>query len=252
MTKPTQISCVIIDDEAEARFILEQLLLEIPDVKLVGSAASALAGLQLISTSQPDVVLLDIQMPVMSGIEVARELQRRHFTGSVVFATAYDAFAIEALRLAAFDYLLKPVDPDLLRQVFTRIRSQQHSPPALDQQLELLAKQLLHDHRLRLNTRTGFILIQPSEVMAVMAEGNYARVILTEGREELITQNIGHTEGLLPEGKFFRASRSCLINLSFVRRYDRKKHLALLENNGFTKEVSIAREKAHAFDLCWV
>lgn len=252
MKKQDQISCVIIDDEAEARFVLEQLLLEIPEVKLNGSAASAHAGLQLITTTQPDVVLLDIQMPVMSGIELARELQSRRFKGRLVFATAFDVFAIEALRLAAFDYLLKPVDPELLRKVFERIRTQQQSLPALDQQLEMLAKQLLHDHRLRLNTRTGFILIEPREVMAVMAEGNYSRVILTEGREEMITQNIGHMEGLLPEGKFFRASRSCLINLSFVRRYDRKKHLALLENNGFTKEVSIAREKAHAFDLCWM
>lgn len=246
------IRCVIIDDEQEALYIMEQLLQQIPGVVVAGTADNAAKGLEIAVSLNPDLVFLDIQMPFMNGLELAHELIQHDFTGHMVFATAHDDFAIDALRLSAFDYLLKPVDPDMLASLFTRIHAQKQAVRMVDKQLSVLLRHIKQDNRIRMNTRTGFILIEPKELILVQAEGNYSRLMISGKKDELVSICIGQLESMLAEGLFFRASRSNLINLSYVRRFDRKKKCALLEHQGESHWIPIAREKISRFEECWM
>ena len=248
--KATPIRCLLIDDELEARYILKELLREIPEVRMVGEAAAAAPGLEAIQTLLPDLVFLDIQMPGKSGLDLCRKMQDLQLKTKVVFVTAFDSYTVQALRLAALDYLMKPVDPQELKAVFDRFRTQKHQPDQQQEHMARLLDQLLHTNKLRFNTRTGFLLIDPADIMAVRADGNYAEIIRNTGHSVLISQSIGQLEPLLPRGKFFRASRSALINLHYVSRFDRKKRLAFLENNDFSLEMAIARDHVAAFEMC--
>ncbi len=246
------IRCVIIDDEPEALYIMEQLMQQIPGVVVVGTADNAAKGLEIAISQSPDLVFLDIQMPFMNGLELARELIQHDFSGHIVFATAHDDFAIEALRLSAFDYLLKPVDPDMLYRLFARIHVQEHSGRMVEKQLAMLLRHIQKDNRIRVNTRTGFILVEPKEVILVKAEGNYSRLRISGKKDELVSISIGQLENMLSDKIFFRASRSYLINLSYVCQFDRKKKSAFLEHKGESHCIAIAREKVSKFEECWV
>ena len=230
-------TCVVIDDEDQARFVMEQLLQQQAGVQVVASAADAVSGLQALRQHQPDVVFLDIKMPGISGLEMALELQQIQLPTRVVFVTAYDHFAIEALRLSAFDYLLKPVDPQQLKVVF-----------------EKLAKKSLHEahsQRLRFNTRTGFILIDPDEIVLVKADGNYSEILMSDNHKEVVSVSIGAVAEMLNKTAFFKASRSALIHFKFARGFNRKLRTIKMESHGISYDISIAREQVAVFERGW-
>ena len=118
-----KIKVVIIDDEQDGREVLETLLRRFPQVDLIAVSDGAESGMEAICKGNPDLVFLDIKMPRKSGIDMARELKKSNLRPMVVFVTAYDKFAIEAIRLAALDFLLKPVDPDELQQVIEKYQA---------------------------------------------------------------------------------------------------------------------------------
>lgn len=121
------VTAIIIDDEQEGRDIVETLLKRFKDIRLAEICGDPECGIAAALRHKPDMIFLDIRMPRKSGLEVARELARLGLKSTIVFVTAYDRFAIQAIKLSAFDYLLKPVDPDELRKVidkFKRMRDQ--------------------------------------------------------------------------------------------------------------------------------
>ncbi len=250
--KATPIRCLLIDDEVEARYIMKELLSEIPAALVVGEAPGAELGLKAIQILLPDLIFLDIQMPGKSGLDLCQEIETLQLKTKVVFVTAYDSYTVQALRLAALDYLMKPVDPQELKAVFDRFQAQQQQPDKQQEQIAQMIKQMIQTNKLRLNTRAGFLLLEPAEIMVVRAEGNYTEIIRNTGLKELISQHIGQLEQSLPEDKFFKASRSAIINLSYVRRFDRKKRLAFLDNNDYAIEVTISRDHVASFEKCWI
>lgn len=116
------ISVVIIDDEQEGRDVVAHLLKRFQEIRLVEICDDPDRGIAAVVRLNPDIVFLDIRMPRKSGLEVARELAGLRVKSTIVFITAYDRFAIQAIKLAAFDYLLKPVDPDDLRRVIDKFK----------------------------------------------------------------------------------------------------------------------------------
>lgn len=242
-----KISTIIIDDETGGRDVMQALLEEIPEVQLVAVCDGADSGLESILRLNPELVFLDVQMPVKSGIDVTRELIIQGVKTTVVFVTAYEKYPIQAIKLAAFDFLLKPVDPDELHEVIRKYQSKKllHLQ---ENKLDSLLKQLNHVNRIRLNTRSGFTLVDPSEIIYIQADGNYSEIILSAQKKEIVTQHLGALVELLAEENFIRASRSCLINVAYLRKVDRKSRECRLERGGETFSLSISRNLIANFD----
>lgn len=251
MKKQQLYKCVVIDDEPEARFIMKHLLEQIPEAEHSFAAADAQSGLAAIAKLHPDIVFLDIEMPDISGMDLAAELNKQNIQTHIVFVTAYDKYAIAAIKLADFDYLLKPVDPVQLQAVFDKLNKKERQEAILNEKLDMLLHQLQHPNRLRFNSRTGFLVIEPSEIIMVKADGNYSELQLTDNRKETLTVNMGHVEEMLDRKLFFKASRSLLINLQYVRRLDRKTRKLILKHKETSYEVCIARDQIAALERVW-
>ena len=241
------IRTIIIDDENEARAVLLNLFKNIPDIEVVAEKSTGSEGLDAILNLNPGLVFIDIQMPGMSGIEVVKKLAELQVKTTIVFVTAYDHYAIQAIKLAAFDFLLKPVDPDELQEVIRKFQAKklqlQHNSKFDD-----LLRQLNHENRVRLNTRCGYILVDPSEIIYIQADGNYSEIVFSLSKKELVTLNIGTIEKLMPAGKFIRASRSSLLNIACLRKVDRKLRQCELEHKGERHIVHISRDQLGTFD----
>lgn len=235
------IRTVIIDDEPEARDLLKNLLETIPEIKIVAMVGNASSGEKAILNMIPDLVFLDIKMPQKSGLSLVKELVDKQINTRIVFVTAYDEFAIEAIRLAAFDYLLKPIDLDDLNRVVDRLKSQTKES-SLNEKINSLLKHLSHSNKIRLNTRTGFILVDPADIIYVQAEGNYSLFVFSQLRKELVTVQIGLINEILPMSKFIRVSRSGLINKDYLCKVDRKSKQCELFKNGETHFVHVSRD----------
>ena len=241
------IKAIIIDDEQEGRDLMENLLKLIPEIQLVGIASDADSGIEAIEYTPHDLVFLDINMPGKTGLDLVKELSDRQLNTTIVFVTAYDEFAVQAIKLAAFDFVLKPIDPDELRQTVSRFLAGKIRQN-LDQKIDHLISHLDAVHRLRLNTREGYILVDPAEVISIQASGNYAEIRYINSNIELVTLQIGSLLDLFKDYGFLRASRSCLINLTYLRKFDRKRKQCFLETTGETFRIQVSRNHSMEFE----
>ena len=240
------ISILIVDDEPEARDLLSMLLDRIGGIELAGTADGVDLAFEQILSKEPDLVLLDIQMPVKNGFELVRMVHEANLSPGFIFVTAFDKYAIEAIRSSAFDYLLKPVDTDELQTSLCRFRDQMEVSD-VKQQLGEMLDGLGKKSRIKVNTRTGFILINPEEIIHCMASGNYTEVHLVNQRVETITCNLGSFMEQLPGNIFFRISRSGMINLNYLTRVDYKSGTCRLKGSPDI-ELKVARNRRQELD----
>jgi len=247
MNEHQKIRVVIVDDEAEGQDVLKALLSSIAKMEIAGVANSADSGLEAIVRTSPDIVFLDIQMPKKSGFDLVRDLRQMPHPPVVVFVTAFDQFAIEAIRVAAFDFLTKPVDPDELRQTITRFRTARESAD-FNSRVTTLLEQINPGKKIRFNTRSGFIAVNPEEILYIRADGNYSELFYSQEKKEVICINIGSIEELLSGNQFFRASRSVILNLSFIHRIERKTRSCELVKEGETVVVEISKDRIHELE----
>ncbi|OQX80136.1 MAG: hypothetical protein B6D61_02400 [Bacteroidetes bacterium 4484_249] len=216
-----QISVIIVDDEEDARDILERQLIRVGNITISGKAANVDEALEMIIGLNPDIVFLDIQMPEKDGFELIKDLKKFNIKTTVIFVTAHNEFAINAVKVAAFDYLLKPVVFDELKEAIFRFmceKKQEQDARKIDILLDTLSRQ----GKVCFNTRTGYIYILPEEIVFCQADVNYTEINFSTDRKEIVTVNIGRVEELLDKSKFFRISRSHLINLDYLVKADRK------------------------------
>lgn len=202
------IRLVIIDDEPEAIALLSGLLTALPDLEITGKATDIRQGLQLVLHEQPDLLLLDIDMPGGSGFELLDKIKDLGLHQAVIFITAFNE-AVKAYDYAAFDYVMKPVDPERLFKAIIRFRNHQSefnvsNPP------------------LSFTSQTGTVWISPGQIMGCKADGNYTDVYLTDGRSETLVLQIGQLEKRLGPS-FIRCHRSALINPVYLQKSDRRK-----------------------------
>ena len=174
-------------------------------------------------------------MPGKDGFELLREILNENMQPEVIFVTAFDKFAIDAIRFSALDYLLKPVSPYDLQNALIRFLGKPNNPDIANTTASLhilLEKTVLHANKLKFNTHSGFFMVSPEDIIYVQADWNYSEVFLDDQKSELITINIGKLEEMLPKHLFYRISRSIIINISYLKRINRKKRIAILEKNG--------------------
>jgi two-component system response regulator LytT len=193
---------LIVDDEAPARSELRYLLSAHSDVSVVGEAAGAAEALELARDLAYDVIFLDVEMPGLTGVEAAPLVRERRNPPAVVFVTAHERYAVEAFAIEAFDYLLKPVDPDRLARVVERLRERSTESALPVEKIPVVAS-------------GGTELLDFDQVQYVQADGDYSRVH-TYDRSYLCTASLGELEERLPGGRFVRIHRSYLVNLSKV------------------------------------
>jgi DNA-binding LytR/AlgR family response regulator len=240
------ISILIVDDEPEARELLILLLERIVGVELAGTAEGVDDAFAFIVGKDPDLVLLDIQMPVRNGFELVRMVHEEGMDTGFIFVTAFDEYAIEAIRSSAFDYLLKPVDTADLQKAISRFRELLKVTDIRHQLGEML-RGLSSKSKIKVNTRAGFILINPEEVVYCSAAGNYTEVYLVNSRVEVITSHLGSFVEQLPPGSFFRISRSVMINLNYLTRVDHKAGTCRLKGDSVI-ELKVARNRRRELD----
>lgn len=193
---------LIVDDEAPARAELRWLLAAHPEVEVVGEAATAREALALASAVAYDAVFCDIEMPGLSGLEAARLVREQPGKPALVFVTAYERYAVDAFAVEAFDYLLKPVDPQRLARVVERLQEERRPAGPPVQKVAVVG-----------GGQTQ--LLDYDDVYFVRAEGDYSRVH-TFDRAYLSTASLRELEDTLPGGRFARVHRSTLVNLAKV------------------------------------
>ena len=241
------LNTIIVDDENLAINLLTGLLKPFNEVIIESTFTDPELAIEGILNAKPDLLFLDIQMGKMTGFQVLESVWEGGLRPHVIFVTAYDEFAIEALRHSAVDYLLKPVDPNELKVAIQRIAAKKETTNVEHKITELLAE-LKKDNRIRFNTRTGFVLVDQAEIMYCQADGNYVKIYCNQGHTETISLNLSQVEELLPESKFIRVSRSYLINTRYLRKIDRKTRTIFLEHNNTMTTVKYSADRYGVLD----
>lgn len=236
------IRALIIDDEPSAVNTLRLLLDRyIPEIAIVQSANDPEEGLSLIKSFQPDILFLDIQMPVMNGFELLKKSPSLKF--NIIFTTAHDQYAIQAIRFSALDYLLKPIDADELRTAFDKFLIQR--VVALSNQA--LYQNLMHnisasdkkDFKLAVPTSEGTFFYFPDEIVRMEGESNYTRLHFTNKKPLLVSKTLKDYEELMKEHGFIRIHKSHIINKKHVINYTSDGFLVMADNS----KVEISRRR---------
>lgn len=211
---------LIVDDEPIARKVLREELGCFADVEIIGEADNGAVALEKISAEQPDLVLLDLQMPEMGGLEVVRNLKRGKRMPVIVIVTAYDKYALQAFEAGAIDYLLKPVGEERLAEAVERARrlTEREAAERLAQ-LQEISEQPASPRPRRIVGRIGeeYFLLSADEIYAFQADGDIVWVI-TARKKYLATQTLKVLELRLRNTSFRRIHRSALVNVNHVRK----------------------------------
>lgn len=235
--KQNTLTAIIIDDEPEAVLNLENLLKAESDVKVVCSFTDPNTAIEGLLKFKPDVLFLDIQMPGISGFDVLSMIKELGQNPYIIFTTAYDQFAIQAIKAGAFDYLLKPIDPAELNEAIIKVKTDTASH-TLDQRLESLEKALQNHRKLKFNTRSGYILIHPDEIFYIEADANYSEIYLSKEKREVVSMNLGSVEDILPN-QFVRISRSIIINAHYLAKVSGVNRRCVMKKEGEEMEFNI-------------
>ncbi len=216
------ITAIIIEDEAKSRLSLRQKLLDYCDgVTIVAEAENGRQGIEMINQHKPQLVFLDIEMPLMNAFDMLQQLPQKNF--HIIFTTAYNQYAIKAIRYAAFDYLLKPVDIEELKLSIEKIgrhvslSEQQSKIEALHHNL-ILSKGL---KKLGIPTAEGLLFFDIDNIVRLEAKSNYTLIFFNHQPKLLSSKTMKDFEELLPKDIFFRPHHSHIINLEFIKRYIR-------------------------------
>lgn len=241
-----KLTALIVDDEERARKLLNKLLEEtlfFSDIRLAHSINSAVTELDQFD---PDLIFLDIKMPGKDGFSLIDDLQQGKGRPGIIFVTAHEQFAIQAVKSHAFDYLLKPVNRKELKQCIQKFVESKKEDLHSDIQTKLVEIQEKIS-RIKVNTRSGTLFINPADILFCKAEGNYT-TICTGEKKHLCSLNLGKVGEQLPGNGFIRVGRSYIVNFEYVTLLDRKDCKVTLQRQGEVVSISIPRQHLKDFD----
>jgi two-component system LytT family response regulator len=240
---------LIVDDEPIARRVLREELAALSGIDIVGEAENGKQALEKIETLRPDLVLLDLQMPVMGGFEVVRKLGGGHLP-VVVIVTAFDEHAIEAFEAGAIDYLLKPVSEERLRKAVERARSLVSSPIENANAVAKLASVGMPAESSgvarKIVARNGgdYFLLNPDDILAFQADGELVWIVTAKQRL-LATQSLRLIEDRLHGRQFQRVHRSAIVNVNHIRKMSAMTSQRWLVTLSNSLQVVVSKRMAH-------
>lgn len=242
------IRTIIIDNEPSAVNVLDLLLKKkFKDViEVIATSNSPFEGKELIEKLSPDLVFLDIEMPGMSGIDLVHSFSNPAFR--VVFVTAYDLYAVEAFRLSAIDYLLKPVEGEDIVRVVQKIKKDiDQNPNMIGARLHHLEELLLHntssEPKIGISMADRIVFVNINDIVYCEAHGSYTHVYFHDGKKMVTSKSLVDFELQLADYKFFRIHHSSLINLDRVKEFQRHDGGYVVMENGKRLEVSQRKRK---------
>lgn len=240
------LKAILVDDELSSLQNLRQKLEEFcPDIVIAATAQKPEDAILLIREHKPDVLFLDIEMPRMNGFRMLDELGEYDF--EIVFTTAYNHYAVEAIRISAFDYLTKPIAiKDLQLAVERLVKGKSaHTRQKMDLLKTSLGTTKSQEDKVALPTAEGLEFIPIKQILHIESSSNYSRLFLSDGKTLLVTKLLGDFEEMLIPYRFYRVHHSHLINLTCIRKYIRGEGGQVIMQNGDVIDVS--RRKKEEF-----
>jgi len=232
-----KLRAIIVDDELHGRENLKNLLENYcPEIKVIGTAESAVQAKVLVLENEPDVVFLDINMPVLNGFDFLESLEQQNFM--LVFVTAYEQYGIKALKVHPVDYLLKPINIKELQQTVKQLilKSRKNS-----------ASRSRKTNKLMVPISHGFTVLDCDHIIRLMADDCYTKIFTSEGKQITVSKTLKEFESIIPQESFFRIHKSHLINLQYVKEFSKLDGGFVTMKDGSKLELS--RRKMHEFIL---
>ncbi|MBP9196454.1 MAG: response regulator transcription factor [Saprospiraceae bacterium] len=230
---------IIIDDEIQGIAVLTKLLdLHCPMVQVVATCQSADEAKQMIHVHTPDLIFLDISMPGKSGIQMLKDLDEINFF--IIFVTAFDQYMLQAIRLSALDYLLKPVHEDDLIEAIKKAEKQLRERSDKNNIASLLSNidQSTKDLKISIPTFDGFLILKLSDILYCEADNNYTKIHLIDLSRHLVTKPLSYFDNLLTPCQFTRIHKSWLVNLDHIIAYSKTDGGTITITNGHKLEIS--------------
>ena len=236
-----KIRTILVDDEPDS-IQLMRLHIEkyFPQVHLVATFTSSSRALSEIPGLEPDLLLLDIEMPIMNGFDLLEQLAPVNF--AVVFVTAYNAFAIKAFKFNALDYIVKPADIEALKQVFTKVEQQKR---LVAEQLNVLHQQFKKGRitKIAIPSQTGVSFIELKDIVFIEANSNYSNLVLADKKKLLISKTLKDIQPVLEEQQFLRIHRQYIINLNEVKHFNRNDGLLTMTTHDVLPVSRLQKDK---------
>ena len=232
-------SCILIDDENKSRLLLRNMLAEVnPTFEILAECDDLGSGVKSIKKYKPDIVFCDIEMPGHSGLEILDFFNEDEINFDLVFVTGYSEYAIQAFKLSAIDYLLKPINPLQLQDTITKIVKKSNKEKRVEYQS--LQQNLSHssdtnDKCIVVNLSSSTRFIKLKDIVYLEAEGSYCKIYLKNNETLVASKNLKYfEERLTPFQQFYRSHKSYIINLKEVKEYQKTEQTVVFENKQTT------------------
>ncbi|RKN82609.1 LytR/AlgR family response regulator transcription factor [Ulvibacterium marinum] len=239
------LEAVIVDDEAKALQSLSWELTNFSDeIKVLASFTDPLEALVYLGKNTPDCLFLDIEMPTMDGFQFIQKLGNKSFP--VVITTAYNQYAIKALKNEAIDYLLKPIDTDDLKDTIVKIKkynTKSFTAERLENILLNFNANPVHK-KITFNTDGKLLFLESEEILYAESDGNYSTIYLVDGQKIVLTKKLKEVNELLPDDSFFRIHNSYIINLNKIKEFLKTDGYVVLKSN---HKIPVSRQKKSDF-----
>ncbi len=239
------LQAVIVDDEKKALQSLSWELTNFSDeINVVASFTDPYEALSYLSNNTPDCLFLDIEMPTMDGFQFIQKLSNKDFP--VVITTAYNQYAIKALKNEAIDYLLKPIDTDDLKDTIVKIKKFNARSYTADRLEKILLNFNANEKhkKITFNTDGKLVFLESKEILYAESDGNYSTIYLSDGNKIVLTKKLKEVNELLPNDSFFRIHNSYIINLTKIKEFLKTDGYVVLQSN---HKIPVSRQKKSDF-----
>ncbi len=243
----TTISAIIIDDETDAIILLEMYLRKFPDIVVTGTENDPAKGLELVNETLPELVFLDIDMPDMSGLQVADKIHLVNTHTEIVFTTAHQKYAYDALGVEPLDFLTKPFCIADLEHVIQKFKAKAEKKER-DRKLDKFIHSQTNSLKIKLPSTEGVLFVEIKDIVILRSKANNCVLCLQDGTMETITRNLYIVIEMLNSQAFLQTNRSTYINTNYLQRVDKKNHKCILDFNHTVQEESISRNRMAYFD----
>jgi len=233
-------SVIIIDDEPAAINLLEMFLRQFPQIKVTGKETNAKNGLAMVMETLPELVFLDIDMPDMNGLQVANKIHSENFYSEIVFTTAHEHYAFDALGIEPLYFLTKPFsikDLEVVLQKYQAKIEQRNKDRKLD---NFIHSQNISP-KITLPVNHGLLLVSIKDIVLIKSKGNKSMLYLFDGMVEEVNLTLTKMMSEISSPAFFQIHRTVFVNLNYMQRLDKKKSTCILSFNNSTLEEKMSK-----------